>query len=553
LLKRGVERPGAASAAFAVTTPQGSRQIPLTPEFIAPYFPQLEILDLLGQGGMGTVFKARQTKLDRLVAVKIIRPETANDPAFAERFMREARTLARLNHPSIVAVHDFGEINLEADGGPSAISGGTLYFFIMEYVDGANLRQLMQSGPISPQLTLGIVQQVCDALQFAHDEGVVHRDIKPENIMLDTKGRVKIADFGLAKLADRSGADWTLTGTRQVMGTPMYMAPEQLAGSRDVDHRADVYSLAVVFYEMLTGVIPIGHFARPSVKAAVDVRLDDVILKAMDSEPEQRYQSIGDLRSSVAEIAASPGLADGVNASAVSSPGLSTIIDRQVAGAWQILSGRRPDRSGRRIARSDSVVITRGQLEQGLLPDLCMICGDPTTNRETRAIDYQPKWAEAASLGGYMLGGIPGVIVHMMTSHTLHVPCPICEQHHGHWHRRNLYASLAWMQIPLFGGIGFAIGSVAMDVSGGGVSGGTEQGIMLAIAFAVFGLIAYLVPLITMSCNLVKVEQISDGTKSGSQISLNRVCTTFASEVRRRQAAALTTSDSRPMNRWGKE
>src|SRR6187431_1119001 len=126
----------------------------------------------------------------------------------------------------------------------------------MEYVDGSNLRQLMRAAELTPEQALAIVPQVCDALQFAHDEGIVHRDIKPENILLDRRGRVKIADFGLAKLLGQAATDFTLTGTRQAMGTLHYMAPEQVVGARAVDHRADIYSLGVTFYEMLTGELP---------------------------------------------------------------------------------------------------------------------------------------------------------------------------------------------------------------------------------------------------------------------------------------------------------
>ena len=193
----------------------GTGFLPPTPTQLADKFPQLEILELLGHGGMGAVYKARQTNLDRLVALKIIRPEATHDPTFAERFNREAKTLARLSHQHIVAVHDFGEIEYsEAKDLPAR-----LYYFLMEYVDGANLRQLMRAAELTPEQALAIVPQICDALQFAHDEGVVHRDIKPENILLDKRGRVKIADFGLAKLANGSAAEFTLTGTHQVMGT----------------------------------------------------------------------------------------------------------------------------------------------------------------------------------------------------------------------------------------------------------------------------------------------------------------------------------------------
>jgi serine/threonine protein kinase len=268
--------------------------VPPAPADLAAHFPQLEILELLGKGGMGAVYKARQSKLDRLVALKILPPEAGRDPAFAERFTREARALARLNHPHVVAVHDFGE------------SHG-LYYFIMEYVDGANLRHLMTAGGLTAAQTLQIVPKICEALQYAHDEGIVHRDIKPENILLDKKGRVKIADFGLAKLLGQTAAPQRLTGTRQVMGTPHYMAPEQLEKPLGVDHRADIYSVGVVFYEMLTGELPLGHFALPSHKVPVDARLDEVVLRALEKEPDDRYQHVSDLEREVATIATGGG------------------------------------------------------------------------------------------------------------------------------------------------------------------------------------------------------------------------------------------------------
>ena len=236
---------------------------------------------------MGAVYKARQKSLDRLVALKIINPGADHDPDFAERFAREAKTLARLKHPNIVGVHDFGQ----TEG---------LFYFVMEYVDGANLRQLIQSRELEPQQALAIVPQICAALQFAHDEGIVHRDVKPENILVDSRGRVKIADYGLAKLLDKSSMnDVTLTGTHQVMGTPRYMAPEQMEGSQDIDHRADIYSLGVVFYELLTGELPLGRFDLPSEKAGVDSRLDDVVLRALAKEPQRRYQHASELKTEV--------------------------------------------------------------------------------------------------------------------------------------------------------------------------------------------------------------------------------------------------------------
>jgi predicted Ser/Thr protein kinase len=264
--------------------------VPPEPEVLAKHFPQLEIMELLGKGGMGAVYKARQPGLDRLVAVKILPPEIGADPAFAERFTREARALAKLSHQNIVQIYDFGR-------------NDEFFHFIMEYVDGANLRYVIETGALKPEEALAIVPQICEALQFAHDEGIVHRDIKPENILVDRQGRVKIADFGLAKLLGKSPADVTLTGTHQAMGTVHYMAPEQMQEAASVDHRADIFSLGVVFYEMLTGQLPIGKFDPPSKKVQVDVRLDEVVLRSLESEPDRRYQHVTDLQTDVESIA----------------------------------------------------------------------------------------------------------------------------------------------------------------------------------------------------------------------------------------------------------
>ena len=254
---------------------------------VAQYFPQLEILELIGFGGMGLVYKARQPQLDRMVALKILSPQLSNDPAFSERFSREARALAKLNHPNIVGVYDFGR-------------AGNFYYFLMEYVDGVNLHTLIQDKQIKTAEALRIVIEVCNALQFAHDEGIIHRDIKPANILIDTKGRVKIADFGLARLG---GADTKKTShatqTQTVLGTPHYMAPEQVEKPLEVDRRADLYSLGVVFYEMLTGELPIGRFSLPSEKAMIDARLDEVVLRTLEKEPQRRYQEAKQIRSAV--------------------------------------------------------------------------------------------------------------------------------------------------------------------------------------------------------------------------------------------------------------
>lgn len=308
LLAAGFESgggPAGAAATQASPNPSGGF-VPPEPEELAARFPQLEIHELLGKGGMGAVYKARQRELDRLVAVKILPPEISRDPTFAERFTREARALARLSHPNIVGVYDFGQTKppiAYAPGSPEP----PLFYIVMEYVDGVNLRQAIQAGSISPKEALAVVPQICAALQFAHDEGVVHRDIKPENILVDKRGRVKIADFGLAKIIESAASDSPrelaqLTATHQVMGTLRYMAPEQLEGTHAVDHRADIYSLGVVFYELLTGELPIGRFAAPSKKVQIDVRLDEVVLRALEKEPELRWQHASDVRTEVEAI-----------------------------------------------------------------------------------------------------------------------------------------------------------------------------------------------------------------------------------------------------------
>ena len=304
--------PPAPLAADAPTTPAPAigfdAEAPSLDE-VARLFPQLEILELLGQGGMGVVYKARQRQLDRVVALKIMLPQFSRDPAFVERFNREARALARLNHPNIVAIYDFGQTPLPAGSHPLPVGRGEgpLCFFIMEFVDGANLRHLIQSGQLKPVEALAIVPKICEALQFAHDEGVVHRDIKPANILIDKKGRVKIADFGLAKLA--GATDVSLTRSQQGMGTPQYMAPEQLENAKSVDHRADIYSLGVVFYEMLTGELPLGRFDPPSARVQVDVRLDEIVLKALERRPERRYQQASEVRTQVESLTSSPSFA----------------------------------------------------------------------------------------------------------------------------------------------------------------------------------------------------------------------------------------------------
>ncbi len=302
LLQLGLE-PGEAVAPLSDALLPGP-----TLDELRPHFPDLEILERVGQGGMGTVYRARQRELDRPVALKVLHSSGAADPTFAERFAREARALASLDHPNVVRIYASGR-------------AGPHYYLLMEFVEGAHLRSLMRGRQLGAAQALGVVAQICDALQYAHGQGVIHRDIKPENILVDPRGRVKIADFGLAKMFGGGVDCFTLTRSDQAMGTPHYMAPEQVERPLEVDHRADIYSLGVVFYELLTGELPLGRFLKPSQKAGVDVRLDEVVLKSLAREPQSRYQAAGDLRTDVEAITGSTATPEHAASSSAESAG----------------------------------------------------------------------------------------------------------------------------------------------------------------------------------------------------------------------------------------
>jgi tRNA A-37 threonylcarbamoyl transferase component Bud32 len=305
------------------------RFMPPPPAELAPDFPQLEVLEVIGQGGMGAVYKARQRHLDRIVALKILRPDLSTEAAFSERFAREARALARLSHPHLVTVHDFGQ-------------SGRWFWIIMEHVEGANLRQILATGHLSQRQALEIVPQLCEALQYAHDRGVVHRDIKPENILLDVDGQVKVADFGLAKLVQGESAEHPLTNSQDVVGTAHYMAPEQIECSRDVDHRADIYSLGVVFYEMLTGGLPLGRFSPPSQATASDPQLDQVVMRTLEKDPGQRYQQVSEVKTAVQQVghgAAVPPAAALVPGAIAVPPAAAGAALRELDGALLLAGG----------------------------------------------------------------------------------------------------------------------------------------------------------------------------------------------------------------------
>jgi hypothetical protein len=280
---------------------------------LAPHFPDLEILEQIGHGGMGAVYRVRQKSLGRDAALKVLALDGESDPAFGERFEREARLLASLAHPNIVSVYGAGR-------------AGPHWYLLMELVEGASLRQMIAAHELDPRSALAIVGQVCDALQAAHDRGVVHRDIKPENVIVTRKGAAKILDFGLAKLMGQSPRNAnTLTETGQVMGTVRYMAPEQWDRPLAVDHRADIYSLGVVMYELLTGELPMGRFPLPSSKARVGANIDQIVLKTLEKEPAQRYQHASDVRADVDRAATAPQAPEAPQPQSIPSEGAARV------------------------------------------------------------------------------------------------------------------------------------------------------------------------------------------------------------------------------------
>ena len=241
----------------------------------APQVPGYELVELLGKGGMGEVWRARQVSLSRMVAVKLLPSRFAKDREFVARFDKEATALAALSHPGVVQIIDRGQ-------------AGDHYYFAMELVPGINLREMMNNGRLGVRDAMRIGAQIARAIDYAHEMRVVHRDLKPENILIDARGHVKIADFGLAGMKGNE-KDISLTATAVAMGTVNYMAPEQRRDAKHVDHRADLYSLGVLLYEMFTGELPIGRFKLPSQKVpGLDPRLDEVIGGLLETEPEAR-------------------------------------------------------------------------------------------------------------------------------------------------------------------------------------------------------------------------------------------------------------------------
>ena len=291
---------------------------PPTVAEIADWLPGYEVQSLIGRGGMGAVYRARQRRLDRLVAIKLLPVEVSLDEAFAERFRREAQTLARLDHPNIVHVFDFGET-----------TEGHL-FYAMEFVEGEDLQQRLRRGLIDPGAAFAALQQVCAALECAHAQNIIHRDIKPANVLITSDGRVKLADFGLALPAERAPTD-RLTRAGSPLGTFEYAAPEQISGNAQVDHRADIYSVGVMAYELLTGELPRGVFPPPSEKAATDPRYDEVVMRALQQEPAKRWQTVREFRQALSRAHEEVVLSGGTVFATTSAEKLQEFYQREMA------------------------------------------------------------------------------------------------------------------------------------------------------------------------------------------------------------------------------
>ena len=376
---------------------------------IASAFPELEVLGHLGTGGMGCVYRVRERDSGRISALKVLPRELAADPAFVERFEREARTLSRLRHPHIVGVHGFGQ-------------AGGFCFLLMEFVDGANLRQALRSGRFTPQQALALIPPICEALQAAHAQGVLHRDIKPENLLLDAEGRVKIADFGIAKLLEGPGASaaeaYTLTRTGARIGTPHYMAPEQVETPEQVDHRADIYSLGVVFYELLTGELPLGRFPAPSIKAGLDARVDDIVFRALAKERDLRQQTADQVKAEVEGLAETGSQERDEPAKRVSiwrrfGPWTGSRVVRAVAvalvAAWALLTVavrflQQNKAHADRIAgvnRLKDIGLALKTFEfEGLISNINTLTGQPVVIFGTDLMDTSPNPIVAVALGG---------------------------------------------------------------------------------------------------------------------------------------------------------
>lgn len=293
-LSAGVELTDHGAADLLALAITGAGEEPASTDPAPPEIPGHSVVGWIGNGGMGAVYRAVQDRLGREVALKIISPALARDPAFAARFEREARTLARLSHPHIVTVHDAGTT---ADG---------RMFLAMEWIDGTDLaRRLEEEGPLPPAEGLRIARQLCEALHAAHEVGVIHRDVKPSNLLLGRDGRLKLADFGIARPVGASTLTLTLTGSS--LGTPDYLPPEAFLPGFAPDARSDVFASGVTLYQALSGRIPRGRFPPLStIVPGLDPRVDAIIDTALQHDPARRFPSARAMAEAIAAVEARP-------------------------------------------------------------------------------------------------------------------------------------------------------------------------------------------------------------------------------------------------------
>lgn len=296
-----------------------------TPETLPGY--RLE--SLVGMGGMGEVHKATQLSLGRTVAVKLLNPELAKDAAFVARFQKEAAALAALSHPNIVSIVDKGKTD-------------TTYYLVMEFVEGPSLREQVRSPLLTPRDALRMMMEICRAVAYAHEKGIIHRDLKPENILFDQQagGHAKVTDFGLASFLDDANTRFNLTSTHVSMGTLSYMAPEQRVDAKNADKRADIFSLGVILYELLTGEVPLGTFDPPSKrKPGIDPRLDGIVARCLKPDPADRYNTVEEMIADLEPMA----------------PVLTSQVPKQISGIQRVKLGVR--RVVRVIAQAVAVLL----------------------------------------------------------------------------------------------------------------------------------------------------------------------------------------------------
>jgi serine/threonine protein kinase len=276
------------------------------PAELAPFFPGYEIEHLIATGGMGAVYRAVQKSLDRTVAIKILPQELSNDAAFCAGFEAEAKAMARLNHPNLIGVYDFGEVN-------------GMLFIVMEYVPGQSLFHAANGSALDSGEVIRLITGICEGLAHAHEHGILHRDIKPANILLDLNAQPKIGDFGLARPVETKVQEG-----EEIFGTPHYTAPEVVNAPHTVDQRADIFSLGVMLHELLTGRLPDDDRRSASAIVQCDPRFDAIIRRATSPQPENRYHSASEIVKDlhVIEVSAGPRV---LRTSAHATPALSAV------------------------------------------------------------------------------------------------------------------------------------------------------------------------------------------------------------------------------------